>query len=99
MPISFLPVTTSGKIEEEGAIIECRNRNPQKRSRYKVYLADKSVPVPKVSLWRMTKEENTYDERNEASFPRDRVRRCSSEIHRFVSPASISRQPGLFYLM
>lgn len=36
MPISILPVTTSGKIEEEGAITECRNMNPQKRSRYKV---------------------------------------------------------------
>lgn len=67
MPISLLPVITSGKIEEEGAIIEFRNMNPQKRGRYKVYLADKSVPVPKVSLWRMTKEENTWDERNEAS--------------------------------
>lgn len=33
--------------------------NPSKRRCYKVYHADKSMPVPKVSLWRWSKQEDT----------------------------------------
>lgn len=39
--------------------------NPQKRGRYKVYLADKSVPVPKVSAWRFRKGDIASEECSE----------------------------------
>ncbi|KAJ8301752.1 hypothetical protein KUTeg_020739 [Tegillarca granosa] len=50
---------------------------PRKRGRYQVFLADKSIPTPKVSLWRMQRESDNSSLKNGP--PEDVDNRCETD--------------------
>lgn len=63
---------------KESEILHCSEGiNPHKRGRYQVFRADKSVPTPKVSLWRMKQETDNiaedFDKRSVVSETADPV--------------------------